>query len=458
MDLCPYAEECGACPLIRMPYHQQLERKERHVRELFEALSDPRTEFHPIMGMEQPWHYRNKVISPFVWAPSARKGNARDGREEDGKRGKPARRGSRGCRKGEGRSQDRARFTSTPILTGMYRAGTHDVIRTDGCYVENEVANEIVVAIRDLMPRFRLEPYDEDTGEGFLRHAVIRVGHASGEVLVTLVTNAEQFPGAKAFCRELKAHCPQITSIVQNVNLRDTNVVLGDGKERTLYGPGFILDTLCGLSFRISSRSFYQVNGVQTQRLYERAIDLARLTGTETVLDAYCGTGTIGLVAAKRLQQLREARETAGNGEPADPSAVGEPVGEARETPDLVLGVDDVRQAIRDAQNNARHNGVGNARFTAMDAGAYLRGLADDGVAVDVLFMDPPRSGASEEFLEAVARLAPRRIVYISCNPRTQQRDVRLLDAAGWRITDVQAVDMFPHTDHIESIVALERP
>ena len=219
--------------------------------------------------------------------------------------------------------------------------------------------------------------------------------------------------------------CPRITSVVQNVNERQTNVILGE-REQTLYGPGFILDKLCGLSFRISSQSFYQVNAVQTEVLYERAIDLAGFTGSETAIDAYCGTGTIGLVAAKR-----GARQ--------------------------VIGVDTVASAVRDARENAKHNGVENARFAVGDAGAFMRERAAAGDAVDVLLMDPPRAGSSEEFLAAAVTLAPRRIVYISCNPTTQVRDLAFLRQHGYAVRTVQPVDMFPHTDHIETIALVER-
>ena len=253
----------------------------------------------------------------------------------------------------------------------------------------------------------------------------MRVGHTSGEVLVTLVTNGAEFPASRAFCRELVKRCPFITTVVQNVNTRQTNVILGE-REQRLYGPGFILDKLCGLSFRISSQSFYQVNAVQTEVLYNAAIDLAALSGGERAIDAYCGTGTIGLVAAAR-----------GAGE--------------------VVGVDSVESAIRDARQNARHNGVENARFVAADAGEFMRRLAADGERADVVLMDPPRAGSSEEFIDALAELAPERVVYISCNPETQVRDCRLLRDRGYAVRIVQPVDMFPHTDHVETVALLAR-
>ena len=405
-SLCPVARDCGACQLIDVPYEQQLADKDARVAELFAQVADPDV-LRPILGMDDPFHYRNKVSAPF--AP--------------GKRIAPAP-GAAG-RGGQGAGRRQPQAPQREILCGMYAQGSHRIVPSDSCLVENETARKVVLAVRDLMPRFGIEPYDEDAGEGFLRHVVVRVGHTSGEVLVTLVTNGSMFPASKAFCRELMERCPAITTIVQNVNERDTNVILGE-REQRLYGPGFILDKLCGLSFRISSKSFYQVNSMQTEVLYEQAIELAGLTGSENVIDAYCGTGTIGLVAAK--------------------SGAAE-----------VLGVDSESSAIRDARQNASHNGIENASFVAADAGRFLRELAAEGDHVDVLLMDPPRAGSSPEFLDAAVQLAPSRIVYISCNPRTQVRDIEDLLEGGYVVSAVQPVDMFPHTEHIESIALLTR-
>lgn len=384
--MCPVSHECGACQAIDTPYVEQLAEKQRYMEGLFEGLA-PQGAMRPVLGMESPFHYRNKVISPY--APGRKlPGNRRE------------------------------------ILTGMYAKGTHRLVPTDKCLLENEVAKKVTLAVRSIMARYGVEPYNEDTGEGFMRHAVVRVGHNSGEVLVTLVTNADEFPSSKSFCRELVKRVPQITTVVQNVNTRQTNVILGE-KERTLYGPGFILDTLCDLSFRISSHSFYQVNATQTEVLYNEAIAMAQLDGSQTAIDAYCGTGTIGLVAAKR--------------------------GAAR-----VIGVDSVAQAIADARLNAKHNGIENAEFVAADAGEFMRELASSQAPENlVLLMDPPRAGSSEEFLDAASVMSPARIVYISCNPETQVRDIRYLRKHGYEVAAVQPVDMFPHTEHVESVALL---
>lgn len=425
---CPVDARCGGCKNLCVPYTKQLIDKQLRIERLFAPLAPDGT-ISLIKGMKDPYHYRNKVISPF--AP----GKKLPPRGQDRKAIDPHNRKAadvRGAKGGKGK-RPQARYE---ILTGMYAAGSHELVPTDKCLIENETAKKVVLAVRDIMRKHDVAPYREDTGTGFMRHVVVRVGHTSGEVLVTLVTNSDDFPSSKSFCRELIRLCPAVTTVVQNVNERQTNVILGD-KERVLYGPGFILDELCGLSFRISSKSFYQVNATQTEALYRAAMELAGFDGTQVAIDAYCGTGTIGLVAAKS--------------------------GAAR-----VIGVDSVESAIRDARTNARHNGVENAEFVAGDATDFMCELAKEGVLGAespeedvqagglVVLMDPPRAGSTEEFLRAAAALAPERIVYISCNPETQARDVEFLDSIGYAVVAVQPVDMFPHTDHIECIVALE--
>ena len=493
---CSVSAKCGACQRVDMPYEDQLAIKDSYIADLFADVAAPEA-LRPIIGMEEPWAYRNKVMSPF--APGRGRAGGRAGREDaaDADRGR-ARYSSDGRReRGSNRAAGRngKGGQQREILCGMYAAGTHRIIDTSCCLIENAQAKQVIRAIRSIMLKFGIEPYDEDRGTGFIRHAVVRVGHTSGEVLVTIVTNGRQFPSAKAFCRELVRRCPFVTTVVQNINERQTNVVLGQ-QEQVLYGPGFILDKLCGMSFRISSQSFYQVNSVQTEVLYRTAVDLAGFTGAEHAIDAYCGTGTIGLVAAS--------------------------MGAAR-----VTGVDSVASAIRDARQNARHNGVENAEFVTADASEFLRNLAADmaaaagavfasapmeGHGIDavgapakdhgidfvgasesshmpvkpaasaevapaaaatfataaapaaatsneplILLMDPPRAGSTEEFLTAAAQLAPERIVYISCNPETQVRDLAFLRKFGYIATVVQPVDMFPHTNHVETVVLVSK-
>lgn len=470
---CAVSQQCGACTAIDAPYEKQLEEKQAQIVELFDELAGEDCALHPICGMSEPYHYRNKVISPY--APGKRLGDT----QGKGRASSKNARGKHGARRG-------ARHE---ILCGMYAKGTHRIIDSSCCLLENKEAKRIIQTIKQLMPKFGIEPYNEDTGAGFLRHVIVRVGHSSGEILVTLVTKGTQFPASKAFCRELCKRVPSITSVVQNVNTRFTNVILGDEGETRLYGPGFILDDLCGLRFRISSHSFYQVNATQTEVLYRRAIELAGLSGNEVVMDAYCGTGTIGLVAAKGLSASEgagaagadgagssagsvEANNSDSNASAAGADGVdsnagaagattagaGEAGSSASETPGAakVIGVDKVAEAIKDARNNARHNKIENAEFFTEDAGKFMQKLAREGGHIDVLFMDPPRAGSSKEFLDATCQLKPERIVYISCGPNTQARDVAYLVKRGYKLTDIQPVDMFPHTSHIENICRLD--
>lgn len=405
---CPVSGLCGACTQIDTPYSVQLACKQRRIASLFEDLADDDCVMEPIAGMEDPFRFRDKIVSPY--APGRRLKASRAG--HGSKAGAPKR----------------------GVACGMYAAHSHRIIETTDCLVEHESGRRIVLAVKRIMERYGVEPYNEDAGTGFIRHVVVRVGHESDEVLVTLVTNGRAFPNARNFARELVRRCPEITTVVQNVNTRQTNVILGS-EDHAIYGPGFIIDSLCGLSFRISSQSFYQVNAVQTEVLYRIAVNMADLDRLQApakgrplvVLDAYCGTGTIGLVAAASAPAVQ------------------------------VVGIDKVESSIRDARQNAMHNGIDNASFVADDAGSYMRRLAERGDRVDVVLMDPPRSGASDDFLDAVVALAPSRIVYISCNPETQVRDVcRLLDG-GYRLTRMQPVDMFPHTDHVECVTVLTK-
>ena len=453
---CAVDAQCGGCEAIAMPYEQQLLLKNAYVADLFDAADIAGNfELQPILGMENPFRYRNKIVSPFAPGKKCK--------QQAPAAASAAKNAAKKNASTKSKSKKSQRGLPCEILTGMYAQGTHKLIPTTNCLIENEIGQRVVLAVKAIMKRHAMDPYNEDTGKGFVRHVVVRVGHASGEVLVTIVTNEEAFPAGKSFAKELIARVPQITTVVQNVNTRQTNVILGE-KEHTLYGPGFILDTLCGLSFRISSQSFYQVNATQTEVLYNTAIALAGLSGTQTVIDAYCGTGTIGLVAASR--------------------------GAAR-----VIGVESNQRAVQDARENARHNGIKNATFVAADATQFMRDLAREGAGSFgnllgegegegagaasaaapaasaaasaaaptpnaqelVLLMDPPRAGSTPEFLQAAAQLAPARIVYVSCNPETQVRDILLLQKYGYELQKVQPVDMFPHTAHVETVALLSK-
>lgn len=375
---CPHSKKCGGCQLQNLDYKEQLAHKERTCIRLLGKFC----RVEPIIGMENPYHYRNKVQAAF--------GTTRAGR----------------------------------IISGIYQSSTHNIVAVDSCMTEDEIADRIIVDIRRLLRDFKMTTYNEVTGRGFLRHVLVKRGFQTGEVMVVLVTGTPIFPARNNFTRALLKLHPEITTIIQNVNDRYTSMLLGQN-EKTLYGPGYITDILCGLRFRISAKSFYQINPVQTEVLYGKAMEFAELTGKETVIDAYCGIGTIGMVAAKKAGQ--------------------------------VLGVEVNRDAVRDARENAKLNRVKNIRFVCADAGDFMVDMANAGEHCDVLFIDPPRAGSDTAFLSCALTLAPRRIVYVSCNPETLARDLNFLTKRGYRAEKIQPVDMFPHTDHVETVCLLTR-
>ncbi len=374
MNSCSVSKKCGGCQYIEMPYAEQLKKKQKTVEQLLKKYG----KVNKIIGMEKPEHYRNKVHAAFAF------------------------------HKGKG------------IVSGIYQEGTHHVVPVDECLLEDAKADEIIVSVRKLAKSFKLKAYDEDTGYGLLRHVLVRVGHATGQIMVVLVLGSPILPSKKNFINELCKLHPEITTIVLNVNNKRTSMVLGE-KQQVLYGKGYIEDCLCGRTFRISPKSFYQVNAVQTEKLYNKAIEYASLSGQETVIDAYCGIGTIGLAAAERAKKM--------------------------------IGVELNQAAVKDAIVNAKINGIKNADFYQNDAGRFMIQLAEAGEKIDVVFMDPPRSGSTEQFMEAVLRLQPERIVYISCNPETLARDLGYLTKGRYRVAEMTPVDMFPFTDDVETCV-----
>ena len=373
---CPVAAKCGGCQLTRLSYAEQLQWKQQRVTELLDGIC----EVHPILGMDDPFHYRNKVHAVLAVD----------------KAGKP--------------------------ISGVYAMGTHRVVPVRHCLIEDRRADRIIQTIVAMLHAYKLRIYNEYTHRGFLRHILIRTGHVTGQIMVVLVATSLEFPGKKAFVQELIQRHPEITTVVLNCNQRETSMVLGT-KEITLYGEGYMEDELCGKRFRISPQSFYQVNAKQCEVLYRTAIDAAQLTGAETLLDAYCGTGTIGLCASDGCKQL--------------------------------IGVELNADAIRDAKENARRNGVENARFLCDDAGRFMQKLAKEGNAPDVVMMDPPRAGSDQKFLQSLLMLKPKRVVYVSCNPETLARDLRVLVDGGYRAEWATPVDMFPGTEHVETVVLL---
>ena len=379
---CPHEKKCGSCRYLYLTYEEQLKKKEIFVRQELEKCPELKGHFKPILGMENPWNYRNKVTAVF---DRDRKGNP---------------------------------------ISGVYEEGTHNVIPVERCLIEDELADRIIGTIRGMLKSFKIKVYDEDTRYGLLRYVLVRRAFATGEVMVVLVTASPVLPSKRNFTNALlKAH-PEITTVIQNVNTRTDSLILGD-KQQVLYGKGYIEDVLCGCRFRISPASFYQINPVQTEKLYGKAIELAGLKGTETVIDAYCGIGTIGLIAASHAKN--------------------------------VISVELNPDAVKDAVMNAKINGIKNVRFYKADAGQFLTQMAEEGAKADVLLMDPPRSGSTEEFLHSAALLGPEKIVYISCNPVTLGRDLLVLRKLGYRAEEVWPVDMFPWSGHIECVVGIQR-
>lgn len=377
-SMCPVFGRCGGCQLLGMSYEEQLAWKKEELKKLLKGLCP----VEGILGMKDPFHYRNKVHAVF---DRDRKGN---------------------------------------IISGIYQESTHKVVHVEQCLIEDEKADEIIGTVRGLLKSFKIRVYDEDTQFGLMRHVLVRRAFVTGEIMVVLVTASPVFPSKNNFVKALREAHPEITTVVQNINGRGTSMVLGD-KEHVLYGKGYIEDVLCGCRFRISSKSFYQVNPVQTEVLYGKAMEYAGLTGKETVVDAYCGIGTIGLIAAKQAG--------------------------------TVIGVELNPDAVRDAIHNAKLNQMKNARFYCNDAGRFLTEMAASGDKVDVVLMDPPRSGSTEEFMRAVAKTGAGKVIYISCNPETLARDLKFMKRLGYRAVKGVGVDMFGMTKHCEVCVKLER-
>ena len=365
---CPYAKKCGGCDYQGMSYEQQLQEKQTYVRK---NIGDY-CKVLPIIGMENPYHYRNKVHAVF----------------DVERRGKHANGGRRTAGNGH------AKAAPGGVISGVYKAGTHEVINIDSCEIEDELSSAIIRDIRGLLHSFKIKTYDEDTGYGLLRHVLVRRGFHSGEVMVVLVLGSPILPSKNNFVKALRKLHPEITTVVVNINDKQTSMVLGE-KETVIYGKGYIEDTLCGCTFRISPKSFYQVNPVQTEILYNKAITYAGLTGKEKVIDAYCGTGTIGLIAASQAKE--------------------------------VIGVELNRDAVKDAVINAKRNNIKNEQFYNADAGKFMVELSEQN----------------------------KKVVYVSCNPETLARDLKYLTRHGYQAVECQPCDMFPFTKHVETVVLL---
>lgn len=372
---CKYAKRCGACQLSNLTYPEQLSYKMAKDIRLLKRFG----KIYEIIGMDEPYFYRNKSQYAF------------------------------------GVSRGRT-------VSGVYQSSTHNIIDIEKCLLTDKRADEIFMTVKKLLISFKLKPYDEKTETGFLRHLLVKTGFHSGETMAVLVTGTREFPKKRSFVNALVKNCPYITTVIQNVNDRFTSMVLGEHSE-VLYGDGKITDELCGLRFRISPKAFYQINPIQTEVLYNKVIEFADFNGTEEIIDAYCGTGTIGIIASKHVKS--------------------------------VIGVEINKDAVNDAKENARLNNIKNISFYAADAGKFMTELADSGKKTDVVLMDPARAGADTPFLSSLVKLSPQKVVYVSCNPETLARDLSFLVKNGYKVKKIQPVDMFPQTEHIENVVLL---
>lgn len=377
---CPVVGQCGGCQLQHIAYPAQLDLKRQQVADALERVGKlTGVTVHPTLGMAEPWSYRNKAQFPV------------------------------GLKSGQ-------------VVAGFFAPGTHRIIDISECAIQHPLGNQIMQVVKELAQHHGVPIYDEKAHRGVLRHVLARVGRGTGEGMAVLVTNGPALPHGKAMAEELMRRIPAVVSVVQNINPERTNVILGR-ESRVLAGKGQITDYIGDLEFAISPVSFFQVNPAQTEVLYGKALEYAALTGSETVVDLYCGIGTISLFLAKRARQ--------------------------------VIGIEWVEAAVADAKLNAERNRVANARFVAGDAAVEMPRLAAEGHRADVIVLDPPRKGCDEPVLEAIAQVRPERVVYVSCNPASLARDLARLGALGYRTVEVQPVDMFPHTAHVESVARL---
>lgn len=377
---CPVFHMCGGCQLQHLSYEGQLEWKRKMVSNVMQRIAKIDVPVHPTKGMSEPWHYRNKAQIPF------------------------------------GMNGD------VPVA-GFYRTKSHTIVDTNRCLIQTAEADAILEGLKPQLWALGLTPYNEDTKQGQLRHVVVRKARATDEVMVVLVTKKRKFKQQDVVVEAIRKLIPNVKSIMQNINANNTNVIFGD-ETLCLWGASTIEDHIGDVRFEISARSFYQVNPTQTEVLYKQALDYAALTGEETVIDAYCGIGTISLFLAKNAKH--------------------------------VMGVEIVPQAIEDAKRNAELNGFTNTYFEAGPAEEVIPRWFKEGKEADVLMVDPPRKGCDNALLDTILSERPKRIVYVSCNPATLARDLRVLEDGGYKTQEVQPVDMFPHTAHCEAVAWLE--
>ncbi|MDU0414213.1 23S rRNA (uracil(1939)-C(5))-methyltransferase RlmD [Bacillus paralicheniformis] len=374
---CPIYKQCGGCQLQHINYEGQLLYKQKQVKDVLERIGKldlSRITVHPTLGMEDPWNYRNKAQVPV-------------GEREGG------------------------------LIAGFYQQRSHEIIDMNECLIQQTENDRVVQAIKEICGKYGIKAYNEERHKGWLRHIMVRYGAVTGEMMVVFITRTNDFPHKAKIVEEITAAFPHVKSIVQNINPKKTNVIFGD-ETTVIWGEEYIYDTIGEIKFAISARSFYQVNPEQTKVLYDKALEYAELNGEETVIDAYCGIGTISLFLAKQAKK--------------------------------VYGVEIVPEAIEDAKRNAELNGIENAEFEVGEAEVVIPKWYEEGIKADTLVVDPPRKGCDEALLRTILEMKPKRVVYVSCNPGTLARDLRVLEDGGYETLEVQPVDMFPHTSHVE--------
>lgn len=378
---CQIFDQCGGCQLQHLSYDGQLKQKQKQVRDVLERIGKiTDVVVYPTLGMGDPWRYRNKAQVPFA--------------EREG-----------------------------GLIAGFYQERSHEIIDMNSCLIQHEENDKVVQAVREIATKYGVRGYNEEKHQGTLRHVVARYGVNTGQLMVVLVTRSRELPNKNEVIEAIKEKIPNITSIVQNINSKRTNVIFGD-ETILLWGEEYIYDTIGDVKFAISARSFYQVNPEQTKVLYDQALQYANLTGSETVIDAYCGIGTISLFLAQKAKH--------------------------------VYGVEIVPEAIDDAKRNAKLNQMDNVDFAVGEAEKVIPWWYAQGIRADCIVVDPPRKGCDEALLETIIKMKPKRVVYVSCNPATLARDLRVLEDGGFKTVEVQPVDMFPHTNHCEVVARIE--
>lgn len=378
---CPVYKQCGGCQLQHVSYEGQLQFKQKQVKDVMARIGHlPDVPVHSTLGMNDPWRYRNKAQVPVA--------------EREG-----------------------------GLVAGFYQQRSHDIINMDACLIQQQANDDVVQAVKSICEKHGVSAYQEQKHKGSLRHIMARYGLVTGEIMVVIVTRTAELPNKKRIIEDIIEAVPNVKSIVQNVNSKRTNVILGN-QTSVLWGEEYIYDYIGDVKFAISAKSFYQVNPEQTKVLYDKALDYADLTGEETVIDAYCGIGTISLFLAQKAKK--------------------------------VYGVEIVPEAIEDAKRNAELNGIHNAEFAVGEAEVVIPNWYKQGIKADVIVVDPPRKGCDEALLNTIIDMKPKKVVYVSCGPATLARDLAILEKGGYETVEVQPVDMFPHTTHVENVAVLK--